>query len=539
MPGGIALSLRYNDNAGIVTVVWDGKAEEFDLYAPRGVTVDRVFSGWEAGHRSVQAWAWLVGTYILYFIAFASILLGLAYWLDDRWAGNRRASIVLGVLYAVIFIVFLLGKLAYPRFSAERVFRDTTSYVTTSQAPLTSRDLWAGERPFTIPLVYKAFGVSAANITEPQMLNQIAHFQFWLSVIAWTVLGLGAAWGLRNQWLKPLAFGLILAFSLSLEISLWDSLLLSESISLSLFALLLGCWLLWDALPAKGSSLVLSVAYLLGVMLITVLYSFTRESNPYFALVGGGLFGLAVISRRVKPHLRRYFAAYAAFVIGMFVLQTLSFSSGNRWVIHIYDQLGMRLLEDNRAYQYFVSAGLPVTPDLMKITTMPSTEYQVYLQSAPEMQAVRDWVARRGNTTYLGYLLSDPLDAALEPLGKLPVLLNGTNLEYHYPRYAAPTIPSWLEVFSGKAYPRQPAILLAFFALGLFFTAAYFFGARPGRTSWLVLAVLILTLYPLLFIVWHGNPMELERHATQLGIQLRLAGWMAIILGLDALVISD
>ena len=59
--------------------------------------------------------------------------------------------------------------------------------------------------------------------------------------------------------------------------------------------------------------------------------------------------------------------------------------------------------------------------------------------------------------------------------------------------------------------------------------------ARAVEPLWLVLSALLLNLYPLMFMVWHGDPMEIPRHAVQIGIQFRLAGWIAVLLFLDHL----
>ena len=40
----------------------------------------------------------------------------------------------------------------------------------------------------------------------------------------------------------------------------------------------------------------------------------------------------------------------------------------------------------------------------------------------------------------------------------------------------------------------------------------------------------------MMFIIWHGEPLEIERHAVQIGIQLRLAGWLALPLLIDAAI---
>jgi hypothetical protein len=34
-------------------------------------------------------------------------------------------------------------------------------------------------------------------------------------------------------------------------------------------------------------------------------------------------------------------------------------------------------------------------------------------------------------------------------------------------------------------------------------------------------------------VVWHGDPMEIERHALQIAIQIRLMLWLVLLLAVD------
>jgi hypothetical protein len=122
----------------------------------------------------------------------------------------------------------------------------------------------------------------------------------------------------------------------------------------------------------------------------------------------------------------------------------------------------------------------------------------------------------------------------LEPFRQLPSLLGGDNLEYHYPPYGVSTIPQSLIDFTHRIYPRAPFLLWGFLVVSILGLIGQLL-LDVQQSAWLIIAVLLISLYPLLFIVWHGNPMEIERHAAQIGIQYRLMGWMSIVLLLDHL----
>ena len=132
-------------------------------------------------------------------------------------------------------------------------------------------------RPFTVPLFYKLVG----NVPRA-----VATFQFLFSVACWGVLAVLVARAVQVSLLKPIAFLIVLLFSLSDQIIMWDSFLLSESIALSLMALLVasGVWLLegWH----WGKALFLVV--------VAFLWTFTRDTNPWVILM---LAALLIVSQ--------------------------------------------------------------------------------------------------------------------------------------------------------------------------------------------------------------------------------------------------
>ncbi len=142
----------------------------------------------------------------------------------------------MAALYWTIFLTFLALRLLVFRLDETRSYPDTLSYLSLAEAPVVDPSFWAGERPPALPLFYRLLGVTETRV------EQAAIAQFVLSVAAWTTLAAVIAARLRTSWLRPPAFGLLLLFALTEDISMWDRLLLSESISLSTLALLLVAW---------------------------------------------------------------------------------------------------------------------------------------------------------------------------------------------------------------------------------------------------------------------------------------------------------
>jgi hypothetical protein len=526
--GGVILELRYNLDAGQAQVTLNGSSSQLDLYSDKGVSYPQAFgeaiwqhAGWQ--QRLVTSLAFAIQ--IIGIAALALIL-----WLPFRLKWRIRYPL-LALIFGVIFLSFLRIKLDYAQFNGGRAFRDTSTYVQTAMQPITSSSFWIGERSFTLPLVYKILHIDLNNFTQANRLRAVDTFQTWLSIISWTALALALALSLRQPWLSGLAFALTLFFSLNLEISIWDSLLLSESVSFSLFALLLAGWIGMGLLPSKWQAGLMGWIFLAATIVITILYSFTRDTNLYFVVAGAGVLLLvSFFMRGFAAISRKYAYAYTVFALALFIFQTATVQVGNRWEIHIYDHLALRILPNLQMRQYYIDSGLPVTPDLMAITNMLGYQYHDYLDFDPRMAPVRAWIQASGRATFLNYMLSHPSQTFLEPIQQISHLVNGSNLEYRYPRYALQPVPPSISQLNEQFYSHQASVL---WLTGVLILIGLFLDWRNPETHrplWWVLAAIALSIYPLMLIVWNGNPLEIERHAAQIGIQYRFGGLVAILL---------
>lgn len=537
VPGGVLLSIKHGPDSGMVTVEWDGWKKEMDLFTPEGTILNTTLRGFSFRQLSAGQNGLLLASIAFYLIgltALAFILLLVFALPILRPHFGLQLAIYLGV-----FALFLIIKLKYPDFSAPRVFRDTTSYVNTAVQPITSLTFWAGERPFTIPLIYKLLRINLQNFNQYDGLSRAASFQSWFSTACWTLLGLALAKAVRKRWLGPLALGGVLFYSLSLEVGLWDSLLLSESITFSLFALLLAAWIGWLQLPEKIARSFWGYLSIVGILLVSTLYCFTRDSNFFFLLIGAAVFALAALLKKGPWQKRAPLWIYSGAVLLLVLVNYLSLGAGNRWQIFMYDHLAMRILRDPPATAYFEQAGLPVSDELMKITTMVGYEYHDLLINSPDFGVVRTWVNQSSKQAYIAYLLSDPLGTLWAPIAMSNKLVNGSNQEYLYPKYLAIPLPERMLILTQIFYPHEVWALLLLGGLALLGSAFYWFGKHAAPQSWLVISILLISVYPLMFLVWHGEPMEIERHAAQIGLQVRLAGWMGLLLGLDWLASQE
>ena len=539
-PVGVDLRLRFQPKAGKLLVQLDNVQQEYDLYSAweLGGNVALKLPA-QAGYTPVDMILSTLGN-VLYFLGIASSIFVLILVVELRVLPIWVERLILVLIYLGIFVFYLGLKRSYANFNAERIYGDTITYVQTAQSPLVSRAFWFSDRTFTLPILYKITGMRPDNFTDKDVMRTTADFQTWISAICWAVLGIAMTGSLRKKWLGPAVFAVILLFSLGLEISLWDRLMYSESVSFSLFALVLASWIGLGEQARKQQSQILGYLYLLAMLLVTIFYSFTRDTNLYLILSGALVFTLAVILKRIPSHSRKYYLIYSVVALGLFIYQNMTVNLGDRWQIHIYDNLVRRFLFDPEALNYFEEAGLPVSQELQDLSTMGVAEYQGLLMRSelPEYKSVRDWVNQSGQSTYIRYLIEHPDKSLLTPIRQFETLINGSNIEYRYPIFPEQTVPEVIELNDQKVYFRSPLSLgVLLFIIG-FGIVAYWFGKDRDHPAWLALTVLMVSIPPMVFIIWNGNPLEIERHAIQIGIQFRLAGWVALFLLMDWLAVT-
>ena len=393
---------------------------------------------------------------------------------------NLKAKENLLVLFAylLIFIAFLGVKWSYFKFDKEGTFYDTRAYLSVANEPLNSLVFWAGERPFTLPLLFKILGVDSQNYQNPDILARVSHAQAWISIVCWVILGITLSSRCRNRWGGVAVFGLILVFSLVYEISRWDLLFLSESLSFSLFALLLASWVWLLELSSSWQKSPKAYLTITGVIIITVLYSFTRDANLYFIAMGAILLTAASFFRRFKLA-RQVMLIYLVSAALLWFAQNASLNTANRWQIYIYDHYALRLTDTPEFVDYFKRAGLPMIEDLYMKPGTRGSVYQKMLFFNPAYEPVRQWTTAHGKATYIGYLLTHPYMTLSQPLEYAYELLNGASETILYGRsipasdsYRRPlqpnqVVPRYIRGLTKTFFPIVPAWVYGVIYLGL------------------------------------------------------------------------
>jgi hypothetical protein len=130
-----------------------------------------------------------------------------------------------------------------------------------------------------------------------------------------------------------------------------------------------------------------------------------------------------------------------------------------------------------------------------------------------------------GKRVYLSYLISNPALLLAEPLGDLDHIISPDSTEYR--SQVIPT-PLWQEMLTSWIYPQStPLVIISLFLL---VTASIIYVWRVNwRVEYFVPWLLLVTAFPMGLVVWHGDTIELERHAFQISLQLRIAIWSLVV----------
>ncbi len=419
------------------------------------------------------------------------------------------------ILYLALFTLYVVARLLYvqPALAKPRAVDDTQAYLRISNQALLDVDFWGSSRPFVFPLLLKIV---------QQDFSTAAALQLGFSILAWSLLGLSVAAALRTRGLAPFAFGLILALSLVRHLAGWDFTMLTESLSVSWFALFLaaGLWLLraWR------------LERIIALVLVGFFLAFTRDTNAYLLLMLAGLLFLAVILRWTQP---RTLVLTAAFV-GIFLLNNANADLGHRWVFPFLNVMGRRILPNPQAVDFFEArCGMPVTPALVSLEGEFANGQDRAFYNDPDLAGFRSWTYQQGKTCYMLWLALNPTDGGGEAFVQFGPLIAFPDVDNYFTRSYKPSLLVSVERI---LYPDR-FILWIWAAVTLAALTAILTRAWRKNSLWAAFILLVIPIFPHLFISWHGDAMAPARHTLSVGLELYLSAWLLFLLLADQILL--
>jgi hypothetical protein len=435
-------------------------------------------------------------------------------------AGERTAAwwLVLGVAVIVGAVVRwwqLAGR-------GTLSWQDTADFLVAADRSWTSLDLWAGRRAPGAPLLLKLAG----RDREAYALGQAA-----VAVACWAALAASVATVVTGRWARWLAPGAVLALSVTVPVTMWERSVLSESLAVSLLALVVAAALqvaigvTWGRVALLAAALALWLA--------------TRDTNGAVALLGGavvlGALGVDLVVRRRRgdrePGWRRPLVALGVAAVVLGVLVAVGASHGERQAFPMRNVYEVRVLPYPDRVRWFADHGMPqaavfLGDDRRVPHVEPGGPPVVYVgDDDPDLRAWLDWVESDGRATFARFVATHPLYLVGEPL-RLPerAFNNAMGDRGFYAPHDQREVPLLDRLF---ALPTPVVLVIAGAAGGWALATRRWTPALAVGVATAALAA------PHGLVAWHSDGMETARHLVVPALQFHV-GVLLMVIGVAA-----
>lgn len=386
-----------------------------------------------------------------------------------------------------------------------------------------------GKRPVTLPIFYQLVGYTLQNYSDQAEMEKVGRTQLGISIISWALLAFSFSLLMNKYALRFLTFMIIIMMGASINITMWDRLMLSDSLSTSLFALLLAYMICISMIWRNKTSLKLWLQIILVIfcIVIALLYSFTRDPNAYFLGSLGLLMMFGILFRSIRKH-----PLIAGYMVIMFSFFTI-FGFQNYLVINSFRDVSSlqhvfvyRFIPDKDRLAFLLDNGMPYDQRFSSYTNLNLKELQLQLSIDDPSGLLMTWIENHGKPVLLKYMISHPTYIFITPLTDLQAMINGNVAGYRKPLSST---PFRLSLLSDFFYPRMtilPYLFIAFFGISLFLL----FVNKTSNLLLILVLVLYITAIPFLMLVWNSDTNDIPRHSLQAAIQLRQASWVCFLL---------
>ncbi len=413
------------------------------------------------------------------------------------------------ILFIVTLFLSLMVQFDPPIWKG---YEDTSDYLQQSHKSLLDNSFYFPKRqdnfyprPFTVPLFYKMSNSDPDTII---LMQKIFHglATFFLCYVILLFLK-----NTRSKILFIISWYLLMSWW---NILGWTNMLLSESLSITFMFLWIASFLL---VFYKRT-----VIHIIFHILITILFSFTRDSWPYILILFYGIF--AIIALKWD---RKMLASCICFLIlsfSIFVVQQKSAQMGQRYRLPIMNNVVFRILPNNEYLQWFSERGMPCVDQLKKqysnLDSYPKI-YPIYTDST--FLKFSDWAGKDGRSIYTKFIVLHP--SYLFLLNEKPSDLNRI---FAYDIGYTDSAKGY-DLIGQYIFPLFNTIIILLlngFLIFLFF--------KEKTLVWLLPSVLIAIFTFNAFLLYIADSMEVERHLFVTNIMIQFIGILLVCFILDS-----
>lgn len=428
---------------------------------------------------------------------------------------NRPATERVAPVAAILGIgAFAAYKLWQCLVGDPLVWQDSLSYQARAGLSLFGRGFWAGHRPPVIPLLWRLTGTDTSFVVV----------QTIVSIVAWSTLAVVVALLARRTWPRLLAGGVVLGFAATTPIVQWDRSVLSESISLSLLALLFATAILWACRVTWPRAAAL--------VAVAAVFAATRDTQIWvialLAIALGAYAAWRGTGRRHADHPGcAAHVAWLAVALAVVVLLTGSASAwAHRTESNVVNVFSVRVFPYVDRIDWFADHGMP---DADRLRALARAAKRTHGEApvvgvdtnAPGFAALGRWLHDHATATYVEWLLTHPGYVMGEPFRRPERTFN--NAQGHLTFYAAPDRTD-VSPMNTLLYPPWWVVLVAAVAA----VAGAVWQRRWRAHEWQITALLGVLGVAHMLLAWHGDGMEVTRHAAMGNVQVRLAVLVAL-----------
>ena len=451
---------------------------------------------------------------------------------DQESRAPARSRDVGSIGLWVICLLAVAGRLwLYGDLRLAIATADLNSYIRSSRAPVFSWADFSGRRLFTTNLVFRSISQGSncgeAPISSPATGEEgqrgiqpcvatIAVAQALLSIVGWAWLAFAISRQLSATAARLLGAATILLFGFTPQLAAWDSILSSESLTLSLFALSLGCLVelafLWPSEVSRRSAYTLLLCALW--LISFALWVFTRDANLYAIPVT--LVLLVPLAGSKTPRRRRWLVTVAIILTGLLVLGLLSSRQSTRWQPSIQHSL------ETFIFPY------PAREEFL------SERFGMPRPSSPEYAP---WFESQAPTAFAGFLAFHPGFIAQTILENWSIFTQ--NYQQPYFRLENADAEAALLQFGEVLHPSSGAFYLLDALILIAISIAALTGRDIRRSTWAwILGWLYLTAAATLVLSFIGDTCGVQRHIFPSLEMLRLLMWMSLFVLMDGCLSS-
>ena len=425
---------------------------------------------------------------------------------------------------ALLATIWRLSLYGDPRLAIATT--DTQSYIDASRALLLSPESFTGRRLFTTNVVYKAISAGSncgsVAVSMPAIGKEgrreiqpcfevVAALQSFLSIGAWLWLAFVVSRRLTEPVAQLLAAVVLLLFAFTPQIAEWDSVMSSESLSISLFILSLGFLIeIAFRLPSasSGASAPPTSFYVLWFVSFA-LWLYVRDAN-LFAIPATLMIMIPLsISRSFSN--KRPILVLAILLIALFILGLQTSRQSPRWQPSIRHSLETFVFPYPARVQ-FLSAHF----------SMP----------APNSADHAAWFEERAPTAFSAFLVLHPGFIATTIIDNWIVFIHSYEQPYYQLGAANTTSPflgfgELLHPASGVFYLVDTIVLIALCA-----AVCIGAGRHPLPWAW-ILIWLYLAAASTLVVSFFGDTDGVMRHIFPSLEMFRLLMWLSFLILVD------